>query len=400
MHLAVADTTASEPLIVRGGRLWLGRGRGFVDGRALVLRDGLIADVIRDDDDAASGPETVDVAGAYVLPGLVDAHCHLMVRSAADVDAEHVAQATIEALAAAAQLLRAGVTTVRDPGSRTRAIHAVTRALRDGAVPGPRTFAAGPNITGSGAPRAWRNTFADGPDAVRASVRAEYRAGADLIKLILSHAPAWVRWRHVVRFLADDEIAAAGAEARQLGLRVGCHCEGVEAARAAVRAGIDVIDHGIGLDREVVAEMAANGTCLVPTLWAFSTETLVDYAGTLDPADAPDYEERVARVHRASFELALAAGVTVAAGSDPMLPAPDGTRLAREAVLLHDAGLPADDVLDAVTLNGALALGRERELGRIAPGCRADLVGYPRDPRRDLASLATPAWVRQAGVLA
>jgi imidazolonepropionase-like amidohydrolase len=386
-------------LLIRGGQIWLGREQGFVSDHALVVRGAQIADVVPE---AAlpgehDGP-AIDAGGLFLLPGLVDAHCHLMVRSTADPDEEHIAAATLDAARCAGQLVHAGVTTVRDVGSRTQAIHALKRAIAARELPGPRTFAAGPNITGSGAPREWRNTFADGPEAIRRSVREQYRAGADLIKLVLSHAPAADEWRRTIRFLGDEEIAAAVAEAHALGLRTGCHCEGVEAARGAVAAGMDVIDHGIGLDAELVREMAERGTWLVPTLRAFSTEGVLE-AGSICSAVADLYEQRVARVHRESFQLAVAAGVPIAAGSDPQVLLPPVDNLVREAEAMHRAGLSRAAVIDALTAGGAAALGREGELGTLAAGFTADVVGVTADPLADLRALAAPELVIQDGEL-
>jgi imidazolonepropionase-like amidohydrolase len=258
-------------------------------------------------------------------------------------------------------------------------------------------FAAGPNVAGSGAPVDWRNVVADGVDEVRRVVRKEVLAGADFIKLMLSHTTGDSRWRTCLRYMNDEEIATAIAEAHALGARTGCHCEGRVAARAAVTSGMDVIDHGTSLDEPLVAEMAARGTVYVPTLWAFRPETHHRYNGTISDAQLADFTARMGDEHLASVQRAMAAGVTIAAGTDPIHWVPAQDLLVRELEALAAAGMGTADLLRAVTVNGAVALGQEERIGQLAPGFHGDLVVVEGDPAADLRALARPRLIVKDG---
>lgn len=384
--------------IVHGGPVLDVRTGRFEEQRALVIRDGRIAAV----EPAAVVPREsdariVDVDGGWVIPGLIDSHFHLMSRSGVEATPELITTSTVDGLMTARRAVESGVTTVRDPGCKHRGIFTLRDEIAAGRVRGPRTYAAGPNVVGSGAPVDWRNVFADGVDEVRRVVRKERLAGADLIKLVLSHTTGASRWRTTLRYLTDEEIAAAVSEAHALGARTGCHCEGVEAAAAAVAAGMDVIDHGIHLDDAVVAAMADRGTFYVPTLWAFATRTQLEYAETIGAHQVEDYDAGIGTPHLRSFQRAHAAGITIAAGSDPIHWVPARDVLVCELEALAAAGMTAAEALRAGTLNGALAIGAEDDLGTLEPGRFADLVVLAENPLQDLGALRRPRLVAKGG---
>jgi imidazolonepropionase-like amidohydrolase len=386
--------------ILHGGPILDVRAGRYLDDHLLVVEDGRVralepAGALPADGDA----RLIDVAGARILPGLIDAHFHLMSRSAVEADAEFVTTSTVDGVLTARRAIESGVTTVRDPGCKHRGIYALRREIAGGRVLGPRTFAAGPNVVGSGAPVDWRNVFADGADEVRKVVRKEVLAGADFVKLVLSHTTGASRWRTCIRYLTDEEIAAAVSEAHALGVRTGCHCEGLPAARAAVAAGMDVIDHGLSLDDELVERMRVQGTFYVPTLWAFRAETHLEYAKTIGPDQFGDYQERIGAVHRASVQRALAAGLVIGAGSDPIHWIPARDVLVRELEALVEAGMSRSDALRAATVNGATIIGDD-SLGSLEARKRADVLVVDGDPLEDLRALARPLLVLKDGEIA
>jgi imidazolonepropionase-like amidohydrolase len=387
-----------ERTIIFGGPIFDSVNARFNDGQMIVIEDERIVAVER----AGGRPENgdarvIDVNGRCVIPGLIDSHFHLMSRSAEDADADLITTSTIDGILSARRTIEAGVTTVRDPGCKHRGIYRLRSEIAAGRIPGPRTFAAGPNVVGSGAPVDWRNVFADGTDAVRKTVRLERLAGADFIKLVLSHTTASSRWQVCLRYMTDEEIAAAVSEAHALGARTGCHCEGLPAARGAVAAGMDVIDHGLSLDEKLVGEMVERGTFYVPTLWAFSAKTHLEYAKTIREDQIPDYEERISGRHRESVQMAHAAGVLIGAGSDPIHWIPARDVLVKELEALVAAGLSVTEALVAATLNGAVIIGVEDTLGSLDSGKTADVVVVEGDPRTDLRALARPALVLKSG---
>jgi len=381
---------------VLGGPILDSDARSFLDDHMVVIRDGRFVAI----EPAAQLPSdaalVTDVAGARILPGLIDAHTHLMSRSGVEADAKLITTSAIDGVIMARRQIESGVTSLRDPGCKHRGIHQFRDEIAAGRIVGPRAYTAGPNIVGSGAPVDWRNHFVDGADDVRRAVREEIKSGADLIKLVLSHTTADSDWNTCLRYLNDEEIATAVAEAHLLGTRVGCHCEGLPAARGAVNAGIDVIDHGLALDDALVAQMADQGTYYVPTLWAFSTATHLEVGKTIDADRAPLYEEKIAGPHRESVQRAMAAGVRIAAGTDPVHWIPARDVMVCELEALVGAGMAPIDALLAATEVSAAAIG-DPTIGSIRRGNHADLAVFDGDPLQDLRALARPRLVMKDG---
>ncbi|MBL3687867.1 amidohydrolase family protein [Leucobacter zeae] len=386
----------SDTVFVLGGPILDSDRRGFVEDHMVVIADGRFVGIEPATLLPSDAARVIDVAGAHIMPGLIDSHTHLMSRSGVEADPRLITTSVVDAVIMAKRQIESGVTSLRDPGCKHHGIHQFRREIAEGRVIGPRAYTAGPNIVGSGAPVDWRNHFVDGADDVRRAVREEIKAGADLIKLVLSHSTADSDWETCLRYLNDEEIAVAVAEAHLLGRRVGCHCEGLPAARAAVDAGIDVIDHGLLLDEALVSQMADQGTFYVPTLWAFSTDTHLNVGKTIPPERAELYELKVAGPHRESVQRAMAAGVKIAAGTDPVHWIPARDAMVRELETLVAAGMAPIDALLAATEVSADAIG-DRRLGSIRPGNYADLAVFEGDPLTDLRALARPRLVMKDG---
>jgi imidazolonepropionase-like amidohydrolase len=348
---------------------------------------------------APIGGETrLDLAGAYVNPGLIDSHFHLISRSAAVVDDDLIALGMIEGTVNAAERIAAGVTAVRDCGCRHRGIYPLTRAINAGLVRGPRAYVAGTNPTGPDAPGHWRNVVARNADELRAVIRQQVDDGADWVKLILAHAESPTDWSAVTRYLTDDEIAAGIDEAHRLGVKIGCHCEGWDVAAIAVRSGMDALDHAPLVSDTVAAEMATRGTVYIPTVWAFSGDAGVD----LDALSEADRKSLLhwQDEHRASVARAHAAGVIIAAGSDAEGSLPVRDVLVQEMLVLAECGLSPVEVLAAATRNGAGLIGHGNDLGVIKPGALADLVVVSSNPFDDLRVFADPLLVIARGAVA
>jgi imidazolonepropionase-like amidohydrolase len=218
----------------------------------------------------------------------------------------------------------------------------------------------------------------DGPEAMRRKVRELIRAGADVIKVATSGGvlsptddPRHAHFR-------EDELAALVSEAAAAGRWVMAHAQGADGIKAALRAGVRSIEHGIYLDDEAIELLLARDAWLVPTLVAPRGVLAAAEAGLPIPDAARRKAAEVAEVHADSFRRAVAAGVKVALGTDSGV-TPHGRNLA-ELELMAKGGMSPAQALAAATSSAAELLGVAGELGTLEPGKRADVVVVDGDP--------------------
>ncbi|MDQ0380164.1 metal-dependent hydrolase family protein [Amycolatopsis thermophila] len=384
-----------------GGRVFDGTGADPFDAD-VVVEDGRIAEI----GTGLDGDEVVDCAGTTLLPGLFDCHVHVTV---SDISLVKLFQKPFsyqfyEAARNLRSTLELGITTVRDAGGADLGIK---KAQADGLISGPRlqisigiisqTGGHGDDWMPSGhcvpltLPHPGRPAVVvDGPDEMRKAARELLRAGADVLKVcttggVLSPGDDP---RHTQ--FTPGELDVLVAEAAMQGKWVMAHAQGTDGIKNAVRAGIRSIEHGIYLDDEAIELMLAHGTWLVPTLIAPIAVIRAARAGAALTDEMVRKAEDVAEVHAESMRRAVEAGVKIAMGTDSGV-GPHGTNL-EELPLMEAAGMSPGQVLAASTSSAAELLGCDAELGRLAPGFRADLVVVSGDAY-DLAAL--PGRVRE-----
>jgi imidazolonepropionase-like amidohydrolase len=292
----------------------------------------------------------------------------------------------------------AGFTTVRDLGTEGAGFADVglKQAIDEGIVPGPRMLVATLAIvaTGSYGPKGFEPGVevpqgaeeATGEDVVRA-VRRQIAAGADVVKLYADY-----RWRPGEDrrpTLSEAELRAATAAAHDAGRSVAAHATTAEGMRRAIAAGVDTIEHGYGGTKEIFRAMKDRGIVLCPTLAA--ADAVARYQGWNGREPAPAAVE----LARTSFKAALAANVTLCAGGDVGVFA-HGENV-RELELMQDAGMPAREVLMAVTSVNARAFHIDDRVGAIRPGLIADLVAVAGDPSSDIRALRQIRMVMKNG---
>jgi imidazolonepropionase-like amidohydrolase len=349
---------------------------------------------------AARDAESVDGTGRTLTPGLIDVHVHLCFDGDADFAAaarELVsdAAAAVRAVRNAARTLEHGVTTVRDLGGRGDAVVQVARGVAGGLVPGPRILAAGRalTITGGHGHSVGFAREVDGPDALRAAVREEIRAGATAIKLVATGGVLTPGITHDFTAFTQEELDAAVDEARSWGRVVAAHAIGAEGIRRAVRAGVDSIEHGSLLDAEGARMMKERGTFHVPTISAIAG--IVEHTEEV-PAYAAEKGVAIAEKARAAFGRSIRAGVRIACGTDAGTPFNPHGNATREIVRMVAWGLSPIRAMRAATSDAA-ALLRLDDAGRVAEGHPADLVLYDADPLQDVEAVLRPAAVWRAG---
>ena len=338
------------------------------------------------------------------MPGLIEGHSHLFLHPYNETSwddqvlHESIALRTVRAVNAARATLMAGFTTVRDLGTEGAGYADVglKQAIDEGIVPGPRMLVATRAIvaTGSYGPKGFEPGVevpqgaeeASGEDMVRA-VRRQIAAGADVIKLYADY-----RWRPGEDrrpTMSEAELRAATAAAHDAGRSVAAHATTEEGMRRSIAAGVDTIEHGYGGTKEIFRAMKDRGVAFCPTLAA--VDAVAHYAG-LAGAGLP---QAAVEISRASFKAARAAKVTICAGGDVGVFA-HGENV-RELELMQDAGMPARDVLMAVTSVNARAFRIDDRVGAIRAGLVADLVAVAGDPTVDIRALRQVRMVMKGG---
>jgi imidazolonepropionase-like amidohydrolase len=400
---------ADSRLAVAGDRVFDARTGTWADG-TVVLVDG--REIVGISRSAPDGWPVLEMPGTSLLPGLIDTHTHVLLRSswnelelARAMVEENLGHRAASAIQAMSISLRNGFTTIRDLGSEGAGYLDVglRDAAREGMVPGPRMLVAGPAIRSLGRyPLAGERhsmthpvgiDSCTGPAACRETVRTQIAHGIDCLKI-------YVNERSGASSGADDypdgplvwteeEVQALVDEAHRQGIRVAAHSMTLSGAKMAVAAGVDSIEHGFSISPDLAAEMAARGTALVPTLLVFREHA----------AHGSHISESRLAAHNRSFVNCLEAGVRIVLGTD--VGGFEWTRVpqAEEFTLMTRLGMSAADAMRAGTLWAAELLGLAGT-GVIEPGATADIVAVAGDPLQDIECLQQVKLVIQDGVVA
>jgi imidazolonepropionase-like amidohydrolase len=392
---------------IRFGKLWDAKGKVWTNA-IVVVDGGKICTVTTDAFAIPSGAEIIDLSKYTGLPGLIDAHTHMtfyteetpgipMLKQMANlVPAVEVFLARKGAL----RTLEAGVTTVRDLGSDQYMDIAMRDLINRGEMVGPRMFVVGYGLYITNAlykpglnPPA--GGIADGVPEVLRVVRQQIAAGADLIKMYGSTGTD----DDVTGFetYTYEEMKAAVDTAHHFGKKIAIHSYGPDGARDAVRAGADSIEHATDIDDATIQEMAKRGTFYVPTI--DHNRYYVDNGDKI--GYAPGYKERLQAFIPRNLETsrkAFRAGVKFAMGSDAIYTMfGENTR---ELGWFVKAGMTPEQALRTATSNAAELLGKEKDLGAVAPGYFADVVAVEGDPLSDInVVLNNVRWVMKDGAV-
>ncbi len=381
-------------------RVFDGVSEHAIEDGAILVEDGRILS-LEPAADLPAGVEITDLGDATLLPGLIDAHVHLVWSASAEphevVERESRALTALRCADNATLHLRAGVTTVRDVGATGGLSVDVARAVELGVLAGPTVVAAGRAIAMTGGHGWFLGREADGPNAVRRAAREEMKSGATCIKLMASGGVYGHAEEPGSPQLTVEEMRAAVEEAHKAGRKVAAHAYSVAAIGNALDAGVDSIEHGSFLDRETAIRMRESGTYLVPTMSVYAA--MSEKGPELG---APDYVTRktaeVLDASREAFRLALDVGVPIAAGTDCGAPGHAHGALREELGLMVEAGATPQRALRFGTSAAARLLGLEREVGSLEPGKRADLLAVAGDPLGDIRALEAVRLVLRNGV--
>ena len=391
----------------RFGKLWDGKGKVWTNA-IVVIDGGKIRSVTSDASAVPAGVEIIDLSKYTGLPGLIDVHTHMtmytdetpgvpMLKQMANiVPAVEVFLARKGAL----RTLQAGVTTVRDLGSDQYMDIAMRDLIDRGEMIGPRMFVVGYGLYITNTPykpglNPPAGGIADGVPEVLRVVRQQIAAGVDLIKMYGSTGTD----DDVTGFetYTYEEMKAAVDTAHQFGKKIAVHSYGPDGARDAVRAGTDSLEHATDMDDATIRKMVKRGTFYVPTIdhnrYYIANGDKIGYA--------PGYKERLQAFIPRNLETArkaFKAGVKFAMGSDAIYTMfGENTR---ELGWFVKAGMTPEQALRTATTNAAELLGKEKELGAVAPGYFADLVAVEGDPLSDInVVLNNVKWVMKDGAV-
>ena len=336
------------------------------------------------------GAQRIDGRGLTVLPGLIDCHVHLCLGAEADVVAAVERDSSTLTLLKAAELarrtLQAGFTTVRDVGFRDHAVFALKQAIESGMTPGPRILAAGLAICMPGGHARFIGREASGVEAVRAAVRDQLAAGAEVIKLIASGGVLTPGTSPDEAQMTVEELTAAVEVAVANGRHVAAHAHGASGMKNALRAGVHSIEHATLMDDEAAEMMTQRGVFMVPTLSALAT-TAACPVGCGIPDSARTKARNMVNRHEKSFRAAVRRGVPIALGTDAGTPFNQHGENAQELERMVALGMTPMEAIMTTTSAAARLLGIDQDIGTIAAGKQADLLFVEGNPLRNIGRL-------------
>ena len=358
--------------------------------------------------------EVIDLKAFTVLPGLIDMHTHLTGEGTADALVKAVTltdtDAAIESTVYARKTLDAGFTTVRNLGASGGADISLRRAINMGLVPGPRIWTArnALSITGGhgdaggfrpelGFASTWMNGIVDSPEEAAKAVRYQHKYGADLIKFTATGGVLSIGDSGDLQQFSDAEMKAIVDTAHLLGIKVAAHAHGKRGIEAAIKAGVDSIEHGTYADDETFALYKKHGTYLVPTILAGKTVAeLAAKPGHFHPS-VQVKAATIGPLMQEMFQRALSAGVKIAFGTDSGVSVHGEN--AREFGYMVEAGMKPMDAILSATRNAADLLGAADRVGSIQAGRFADIIAVAGDPLADITELTRVRFVMKGGAV-
>jgi imidazolonepropionase-like amidohydrolase len=412
--LAAPLFAADDVTVIRAARLIDGTGAAPIVNAVVVVTGNKIT-AVGSNLPAPTGAKVIDLGDVTLMPGMIDAHVHLLGRQLGEPGWEVSSvrdlngYLAIRAAGHAEKTLLAGITKVRNVGAPNFDDIALRQAINEGNARGPRIRAAGHalGITGGHcddngykpgvAQGGLMEGIANGPEEVRAAVRYQVKYGADVIKVcatggVLSEGDAVGATQYTY-----EELKAIVDEANKLDRKVAAHAHGTEGIKLATRAGVSSIEHGSFLDEGGARLMAQNGTYLVPTLSAVETVENAAKSGVLKGLRA-EKALAAAAAARNAIKIALANHVLIAMGTDSGV-GKHGANAHELELMVNWGGMRPIDAITAATMGGARLLGWDKVIGSLETGKYADIIAVPGDPSQDISRVTHVGFVMKDGVI-
>jgi len=404
-HALAQQESAAPTVAIHAGRLIDVRTGQISSSAYIIVAKDRIARIA---DSAPAGVEVIDLTKYTVVPGLNDSHAHVLGNPKDQSSTSGLrmssAQKAIWGVRNLQVWLDHGFTALREAceGDPAYAQFALRDSIQKGLIRGPRMVSAGGCLSLTGghgdddvlAPDAGllrRPNIADTPDEISSAVRRDIKYGADWIKLMATGGVMDPISDYRVQELSEEQMARAVEVAHRAGKKVMAHAEGTEGIKAAVRAGVDSIEHGTMLDEEGAQLMEKRGTWLVPTLYCFQHDMETGLSQGRDPVSFAK-GQAILKEQGPAFHRALAHHLKIAYGVDD-----DPDVVSKEFGALVRGGMTPLAALQAATINGAELQGRSNDIGTIEPGKYADIVAVDGDPLSDITVMEKVVFVMKGG---
>ena len=375
----------------------------YVGGNVYVTNEGFKSQTVSVDtvsgqvvETVREADQTVDVQGKYLVPGLINAHTHIVM--AADGRERAGQDVTLDTLVALQNLqdaIASGVTTIRDAGSTDNIDLKLATKIRQQRLQLPDIIGSGAALTMTGGHGSKIGMEVDGVDEVRKAARWNLKHGAQTIKLMATGGVSLDGEQPTDEQLSVEELTAAVLEAHHKGKPAMAHAQGTQGIKNAILAGVDSVEHAVYLDDETIQMLLDTNTAIVPTMAA--PWQMLQHKDDI-PAYMYDKASALWEAHQQSIRDAAAADVNVVMGTDAGTSYNDfkyGPGV--EIRLLASVGMTPEQVLLASTIRGAELLGIAERVGELVPGKDADMLILDRDPLQDLAVLTDAPRVIKRG---
>lgn len=399
---------------IKCGKLFDSQNGKVLEDKVVIIEDKTIYDVI-DLREFAQEPdmEVIDLSDKFVTPGLTDLHVHSGMNGEGNerMDLLHhtPAELTLYSLKNVQQDLYAGFTTLRDCGSQAFVSVALRNAINKGDFEGPRMFVSGYALGSTGghadshyAPgvtcTAEEHPIIDGPDSARKAARFNLKNGADFLKFMSTGGVMSKGTTLGAQQLCDDEIAAIIEIANLYGVHTATHAHGTKGIKAAVRAGVTTVEHGMILDEEAIELMLEHGTYLTPTIIAAERICVKGPEMGLTPWMVEKANQALSH-HEWGFRQCLEKGVPITFGTDSATPYNYHGKQGYEFELLQRFGMDPHKALVAATMTNAKVLGVDKTQGSVEKGKVADLCAWSCDPMEDVKTMQNCLFVMKEGVV-
>ena len=399
---------------IKCGKLFDSQNGKVLEDKVVIIEDKTIYDVI-DLREFAQEPdmEVIDLSDKFVTPGLTDLHVHSGMNGEGNdrMDLLHhtPAELTLYSLKNVQQDLYAGFTTLRDCGSQAFVSVALRDAINKGDFEGPRMFVSCYALGSTGghadshyapgvACTAEEHPIIDGPDSARKAARFNLKNGADFLKFMSTGGVMSKGTTLGAQQLCDDEIAAIIEIANLYGVHTATHAHGTNGIKAAVRAGVTTVEHGMILDEEAIELMLEHGTYLTPTIIAAERICVKGPEMGLTPWMVEKANQALSH-HEWGFRQCLEKGVPITFGTDSATPYNYHGKQGYEFELLQRFGMDPHKALVAATMTNAKVLGVDKTQGSVEKGKVADLCAWSCDPMEDVKTMQNCLFVMKEGVV-